>query len=84
MKKKSRNSRIKTRDYNMVNIIKGATKAGVHKDRKKEADKYASRDKVIDLYELSSCKQCGFPSVAEDLEEFCSKSCKDFWEEQNE
>lgn len=31
------------RDYNMVSIINGATKAGVHKDRKKEQSRKACR-----------------------------------------
>lgn len=42
MKKKT----IKTRDYAMVAIIKGATKAGAHKDRKKEASKKHCRRRV--------------------------------------
>jgi len=33
----------KTRDYNMLNVIRGATKAGVHRDIPKHTDKYACR-----------------------------------------
>lgn len=36
----------KTRDYFLVEIIKGATKAGVHEDEKKRADKERCRQKV--------------------------------------
>jgi hypothetical protein len=35
-----------TRDPLMVQIINGVTKAGVHKDRKKEANRKACRIKV--------------------------------------
>lgn len=34
------------RDELMVELINGATKAAVHKDRKKEADRKAARKKV--------------------------------------
>lgn len=34
------------RDYLILEIIKGATKANVQKDRKKEAEKYKARTKV--------------------------------------
>lgn len=37
---------LKTRDYLMVELIKGATKAGVHKDHKKESNKKFARKKV--------------------------------------
>lgn len=36
---------IKTRDYNMVAIINGATKAGTHRDNRKHTNKYAARGK---------------------------------------
>lgn len=36
----------KTRDYFMVSLIKGATKSGIHVDRKKKANKNACRRKV--------------------------------------
>lgn len=36
---------IKTRDYNMVAIINGATKAGIHRDNRKHTVKYAARGK---------------------------------------
>lgn len=42
-------TRIRTRDYNMVNIITGATKAGVHADRKKRANADACRQSKIPL-----------------------------------
>lgn len=34
---------IKTRDYAMVRLINGATKAAVHKDHRKEASRLACR-----------------------------------------
>lgn len=37
---------IKTRDYNMLLIISGATKAATHIDRKKENNRKACRRKV--------------------------------------
>ncbi len=85
------------RDYNMVNIIRGVTKAGVHKDLKKEASRTASRSKVeLDEEEWGdrNCKQCGFflptnPHVDEDEEAamalgFCSVSCMDYHYESKE
>ncbi len=39
-------TRVKTRDYNMVNVIKGATKAGIHVDRKKRANTKECRRNV--------------------------------------
>lgn len=36
-------NQLKTRDYLLVEIIKGATKAGVQKDRRKEANRTESR-----------------------------------------
>lgn len=42
--------RIKTRDYLLVKLINGATKAGVQKDQKKESSKKKCRKKLtIDL-----------------------------------
>ena len=38
-----RPSELKTRDYLMVRIINGATKAGVQKDRRKELNRRACR-----------------------------------------
>ena len=74
------------RDYNMVSIIKGATKAGIHKDLKKEANKTASRTKVE--VEEDRCIQCGFPygkDYTRDQNElaamecgYCSVSCMDY------
>lgn len=43
------------RDYSMVRLIQGATKAGVHKDIKKEDDKYHAREDV-DMKTL--CERC--------------------------
>ena len=40
------NKQIKTRDYFMLQIINGATKAGVHKDKRKEKNKKECRKKV--------------------------------------
>lgn len=36
-------ARIKTRDYSMLQIILGATKAGTHRDNRKHTNKYAGR-----------------------------------------
>ena len=36
---------IKTRDYSMLQIIMGATKAGVHRDNRAHTNKYAARGK---------------------------------------
>lgn len=88
--KKPKKSRIKTRDYNMVNIIKGATKAGVHIDRKKEANKNASREEIDpeEIYVL--CRQCHFPiremigvGMFDPKNDFCSETCFDFYNEQH-
>lgn len=43
MNKQIKHTDIRTRDYNMVAIINGVTKAGVHKDRKKEQSRKACR-----------------------------------------
>lgn len=43
MDKRIKQEDIRTRDYNMVAIINGVTKAGVHKDRKKEQNRKACR-----------------------------------------
>jgi uncharacterized protein with PIN domain len=84
--KKSKKSLIKTRDYNMVSIIKGATKAGIHKDQKKEANRTASRSRVEP--EEEKCIQCGFPFTegsGKDSNEnaamqcgYCSVTCMDY------
>jgi len=77
------------RDYNMVNIIKGATKSYVEKDLKKEANKRTSRTKVeADDEEEPLCKQCSFPykgHTTRDRHEraaqecgYCSVSCMDY------
>ena len=46
MKTKIKGSELKTRDHLLVRVICGATKGGVHKDRRKEQDKTACRKKV--------------------------------------
>lgn len=38
-------SRLRTRDWALVRIIQGATKAAVHVDRKKEGNRRACRDR---------------------------------------
>jgi len=37
---------IKTRDHLMVELINGATKAGVHKDKRREKNKKTCREPV--------------------------------------
>lgn len=58
--KKKKKTLIKTRDHLMVKVINGVTKASVHKDHKKEANKKASRTKVHEEYE-DVCLWCLFP-----------------------
>lgn len=94
MARSNKKKPIKTRDYNMVNIIKGVTKAGVHKDLKKEANRNASDSLTLEELEeaLNSCRQCGFPLGDFGTDEpynpydrrfnFCSDSCYEFWQEQ--
>lgn len=41
-----RANEIRTRDYLLVKIICGATKSGVHKDRKKDENRKACRKAV--------------------------------------
>lgn len=89
MSKNSKQKWLKTRDHNMVSIIKGATKAGVHTDRKKEASRTASRSKV--KVPESMCLQCGFSfrdgtgkTEDENLAMecgYCSVSCMDYCSE---
>ena len=74
------------RDYNIVAIVNGATKAYIEKDHKKEANKRMSRNKVV--REEEKCLQCGFPYTghsAKDKDEraaqecgYCSVSCMDY------
>lgn len=84
MKKPVKKKLIKTRDLNMVKVINGATKAAVHIDRKKEADKKSSRRKVEPE---TACMQCGFPIDGfEDInlspdELFCSWTCFEYYTE---
>lgn len=42
---------IKTRDWAMVKIIQGVTKAGVHSDKKKDLHRSACRGKMVELEE---------------------------------
>lgn len=46
MGKNKKKEPIKTRDYFMVEVIKGVTKAGVHVDQKKKENKLRARKKV--------------------------------------
>jgi hypothetical protein len=39
-------NKIKTRDHLLVKVITGTTKAGIHKDRKKDLNKKKCRAKV--------------------------------------
>jgi len=48
MKPKKKKKKIKTRDWLLVQLLKGATKAGIQKDKKKEAAKKKCREKVKD------------------------------------
>jgi len=76
------------RDYNMVKVINGVTKAYVKKDKKKETNKLAARSKVEHI--LGRCLQCNYEfttgySADEDAEAamecgFCSESCMDYYE----
>lgn len=88
---KNKKKPIKTRDYLLVKVINGVTKAGIHKDQKKEANKTASRSKVeIEVYR---CIQCSFtytPYISRDPDEtaamqcgYCSVSCLDYHAESN-
>lgn len=45
-KKKRKKKKAKPRDEFMLRLINGATKSGVAKDRKKEKNKYLTRNKV--------------------------------------
>lgn len=79
------------RDYHMVGIIKGANKAYVEKDQKKEANRTASRSKVDPTEfdgEEGLCLQCSFPYSIEGIKDqneraamecgYCSVSCMDY------
>ncbi len=58
-------NKVKTRDPNQLSIIQGATKAGVHKDLKKEANKMAAREPVRNEI-CQDCKEAK-PDVSEAL-----------------
>jgi hypothetical protein len=81
MSKKPKKKVIKTRDYLMKRLIEGATKSGVHKDHKKDKNKYASRQKV----KIEKCRQCSYPiRPRDDMEDFeidgfCSLTCFDYF-----
>jgi len=61
-------TRVRTRDYNMVNVIKGATKAGIHVDRKKRANADSCRqsknpldtwnENEYDLFNFNGSEDC--------------------------
>ena len=69
---------IKTRDPLMVKLINGATKGGVHVDRKKEEDRTAARQKVSagDL-----CPYCNEP-LEDDDDDIC-EDCQELLDEYN-
>lgn len=48
MKKKKNPKLNNGRDYLMVEIIKGVTKSGAHKNKKKENDKKKARQKITE------------------------------------
>lgn len=60
---------IKTRDHLMVKVINGATKAGIHKDKKKAASKASCREQYIPF-----CQECLLNPATKDG--FCSSVCK--------
>jgi hypothetical protein len=60
-------TRVKTRDYNMVNVIKGATKAAIHVDRKKRANADSCRQSKIPL---ASWEDSFYDSVKDEEEEW--------------
>lgn len=64
---------LKTRDHLMVKVINGVTKAGAHKDLKKEQDRAAARN-GFDT-ELV-CQHCNLPFYPEGDELFCSEDCE--------
>lgn len=68
------------RDTLMVKIKNGATKAAVHVDRKKEANKQASKKPIEDE---EVCLQCGFPLrdgvYTSKPDGFCCDSCKEYY-----
>lgn len=74
------------RDTLMVKIKNGVTKAAVHTDRKKEANKNKSNEDVMSD-EDAICRQCHFPlrdGVYTSMPDgFCGDSCKDFYNEQH-
>jgi len=76
---------IKTRDYLMKRLIEGATKSGIHKDRKKDSNKKCAREKVEKDEIFILCKQCSFPVTKwlssnpfDPINDFCSESCFDY------
>lgn len=80
------------RDYNLVNLLRGATKSYVEKDHKKEANKKTSRSKV-DPAEFDGdsgfCIQCGIPyNIGGSIDQnelaamecgYCSVTCMDYF-----
>lgn len=75
-------TRIKTRDHLMVKVINGATKSGVHLDKKKEANKLKAREKI---QSTGNCLQCSFPLYPDSSEQslaeegFCSFTCMEYF-----
>ena len=79
------------RDTNMVGIIRGATKAYVEKDQKKETNKKLTRTRVDPAAfdgEMGLCTQCSFPYEVKGIKDpnelaamecgYCSVSCMDY------
>ncbi len=73
MAAKKKSKKLKTRDHLMVKIINGSTKAGVHKDEKKEASKLLAREKV-DL-DTGYCIRCDTELFETDHEYFQDRLC---------
>lgn len=74
-------NRIKTRDPLMLRLIQGATKAGVTKNERREADKYRCRESVGEV-----CRQCFCPEEefipTSFPDGFCSDTCKEKYEDE--
>lgn len=64
MKRKNKKSKKQYlgRDLLFVKLRQGATKAGIHKDRKKEKAKYLAREDVdfCDECDFANCDDCSF------------------------
>ncbi len=71
---------LKIRDPLIQKLIGGATKAGVQKDKKKEANKKTCRENVDPV-----CNQCGSPFSdginSDNHDGFCSERCMEIYNE---